>query len=240
VNWYNGIITRANRVVQEENSHGKKQNAIRQVILEAIVNLRRTNNPEYVKEDIDRSTFDKIEELSNQLAKGNTEEFIREGKSETRSNIMKFFTSLKNSIMGEPENPANFLDDLYKEVVRSEEFKTNASRKHMSSAVTKLKPEHSVAVEDTQKVDGKKIMKAGRENPDAVTQFNFDDLPPESVEKDSSTIPTSATSATQIKFDDLPRSTQENLRPSVHENLHPSTISVAPAAMRARSGRRGK
>ena len=115
--------------------------------------------------------------------------------------------------MGEPENTANFLDDLYKEVVRSEEFKTNASRKHMSSAVTKSKPEHSVAVKDAQKVDGKKIMKAGRENPDAVTQFNFDDLP---------------------------RSTQENLRPSVHENLHPSTISVAPAAIRARSGRGGK
>jgi len=178
VKWYNDIISEANIIAKTNMTDGKKQGAMNRAIIDAIVELKKTTNPDYTKDDIDRDTGKKIDEFSRQMVKSGPEKFKREGKSETRSNIMKFFTSLKNLITGAPENPANFLNDLYKEVVRSEEFKTNASTKPMPSSNI-LGPERSA---DVQIFDERKIMDPGP-NPDAVTQFEFDDLPPINTKK---------------------------------------------------------
>jgi hypothetical protein len=123
VDWYNKVIEEARQTsLKPANAAFGSRNpsrvsAIKDVLTKHIVDLEKMADPKY---DIskDPTTKKRIAEISKQMADSDDlNDFKRKRKSETRSNIMKFFNGVKNFITGETESPADFFDNTHQDVV---------------------------------------------------------------------------------------------------------------------------
>jgi hypothetical protein len=123
VDWYNKVIEEARQTSLKPanaafgSGNLSRVSAIEDVLTKHIVDLEKMADPKY---DIskDPTTQKRIAEISKQMADSDDlNDFKRKRKSETRSNIMKFFNGVKNFITGETESPADFFDNRHQDVV---------------------------------------------------------------------------------------------------------------------------
>jgi hypothetical protein len=120
VDWHNKIIDEVKKIKSTHNKLGSYVNYqntvsdINKLLTERIVELEQLVDPNY---KLDEVTKNKIAEMTIQMSKSeDLNEFKRQGKNETRSDMMKFFNGVKNFFTGESESPADFLDNKFKDV----------------------------------------------------------------------------------------------------------------------------
>jgi hypothetical protein len=120
VDWHNKIIDDVAQIKRQNSNlthleqYKNNTREISDLLIERIVELEQLVNPKYT---IDKETEKKITEMTMQMVKSeDLNEFKRQGKSETRSDMMKFFNGVKNFFTGDSESPQEFLDNKFKDV----------------------------------------------------------------------------------------------------------------------------
>lgn len=129
VDWHNKIIDEVKEIKSQNSNlthleqYNNNTREISDLLIKRIVELEQLVNPKYT---IDKETEKKITEMTMQMVKSeNLSEFKRQGKSETRSDMMKFFNGVKNFFTGDSESPQDFLDNKFKDVAARLKEKNN-------------------------------------------------------------------------------------------------------------------